>query len=114
METALRTLALLQILLAAFFACGAANVENESKRCRTDALDKWYCASDPGGSAVVDELGRVVCAPGSCAKTDGKEGKEGKGWICSSISGGRAATTPEGPVCDGECRAPEATECKKV
>ena len=108
MQTAQRSLAILQILLAACLVCGATSVETEPNRCRTDALEKWYCAADPRGTAVVDELGRVVCAPGACAKV------EEKGWICSSVSGGRAAATPKGPVCDGECRAPEATECQKI
>ena len=108
MQTALRGFVLLQILLAACVVCGAASAQDEPNRCRTDALEKWYCATDPQGTAVVDELGRVVCAPGACAKVDEK------GWVCSSVSGGRAAETPKGPVCDGECRAPEATDCEKV
>jgi hypothetical protein len=108
METAQRSLALLQILLAAFLACGASSVENDPKRCKTDALEKWYCATNPDGTAVVDDLGRVVCAPGACVKV------EEQGWICSSLPGGRAAATPKGPVCDGECRTPEATDCEKV
>jgi hypothetical protein len=108
MKTGQRGLAFLKILLAACLVCGAASAQDEPKRCRTDALEKWYCATDPHGTAVVDELGRVVCAPGACAKV-----KE-QGWICSSVSGGRAAATPEGPVCDGECRTPEATACEKV
>ena len=108
MQAAQRSLALLQILLAACLACRTASAADESKRCRTDALEKWYCASDPQGTAVVDELGRVVCAPGACAKV------EEQGWLCSSVSGGRAAATPKGPVCDGECRTPEATDCEKV
>jgi hypothetical protein len=108
METAQRRLALLEILLAASLLCGAASVDSDPQRCRTDALEKWYCATDPAGTAVVDELGRVVCAPGACAKVDPQ------GWICSTVPGGRAATTPKGPVCDGECRAPETTQCEKV
>jgi len=108
MQTTQRGLALLQIVLVACVVCGATSVDDQPKRCRTDALDKWYCAADPLGTAVVDDLGRVVCAPGACTKADEK------GWMCSSLPGGNAALTPSGPVCDGQCRAPEATECRKV
>jgi len=112
METAQRGVSLVQILLAALIACGASSAQDEPKRCQTDALEKWYCAVDPHGSAVVDKLGRVLCAPGACAKPEVEE-KE-KDWICSSVSGGRATASPTGAVCDGECRAPEATACKKI
>ena len=108
MQTAQRSLAILQILLAAFLACGATSVETEPNRCRTDALEKWYCAADPRGTAVVDELGRVVCAPGACAKV------EEKGWMCSSLPGGRAAATPQGPCATasaGRPRPPNARRC---
>ncbi len=108
METAQRVLVLLQILLAACLVCSAASAQNEPKRCQTDALEKWYCAADPLGSAVVDKLGRVVCAPGACARPDEQD------WTCSSVSGGRATASPSGPVCDGECRAPETTACEKL
>ena len=107
METARRGFALSQILLAACLVCSTASAQDEPKRCLTDALDKWYCATDPQGTAVVDELGRVVCAPGACAKV------EEQGWVCSSVPGGRAAATPKGPVCDGDCRAPASTDCEK-
>ena len=108
MQTAQRVRAFLQVLLAVGFACGAASAQEESNRCRMDALDKWYCSADPRGSAVVDELGRIACAPGACAKTDEE------GWVCSSVPGGKASVSPEGPVCDGQCRPPEVTDCEKI
>jgi hypothetical protein len=109
METAQRGL-FLQIVLAACLAASAASAQDEPKRCRTDALEKWYCAIDPRGTAVADKLGRIVCAPGACAKSEEKE----KEWMCSSVSGGNAVASPKGPVCDGECRAPETTACQKI
>jgi hypothetical protein len=103
--------AILQILLAAC-AIGAAAPSPVRVRCQADALQEWYCAAEPQGSAVVDNLGRVLCAPGACVKGD-VQGDE-KDWLCSSKAGGRATSLPEGPVCDGECRAPEAKQCKKI
>jgi hypothetical protein len=108
MQRAQRMFATTSIALAAAFVGGANGAPAESERCRTDALDKWYCASDPHGTAVVDQLGRVVCAPGGCAKVDER------GWLCSTVPGGKASLSPTGPTCDGECRAPEATACEKM
>jgi hypothetical protein len=88
----------------------AAPAAAQRDRCLQDALDEWYCATDPRGSAVLDTLGRVVCAAGACVKQE----EEGEDWLCSAQSGGNAAWTPEGAVCDGECRAPEATACEKL
>lgn len=76
-------------------------------RCRTDALDQWYCASEPQGAAVVDSLGVVLCAPGGCVEVDGE-------WQCSSIAGGGAELTPSGPVCAGGCRTPRAADCQRM
>lgn len=104
------------IALAAWVICaassaGAAAEHSAGTHCRADALEKWYCAADPQGSAVVDKLGRVVCAPGACVK---QETQDQEDWLCSSTPGGRAAAAPAGPVCDGTCRPPEATACKKL
>lgn len=107
MERARRSRTLLQILLATCVVGIALGAAAQRDRCQIDALDKWFCAADPLGTAVVDKLGRVVCAPGACTKHEQE-------WVCSTVSGGKAATAPEGPVCDGECRQPEATDCEKV
>lgn len=99
-------------LMIGVAAHAAGDVEHSAgARCRTDALEQWYCAADPEGSAVVDELGRVVCARGACVKQETQDGKE---WLCSTTPGGRAAAAPEGPSCDGGCRPPEATACRKL
>ena len=105
------------VLAASAFALGVganagAETEHSSgERCLADALENWYCAADPRGSALVDELGRVVCAPGACVKQDTQDKEE---WLCSSTPGGTATAVPGGPpVCDGGCRPPEATDCKK-
>lgn len=119
MRSAQRPCAVAPTLLAVCLTClsGAAadGIEpaehSDGTRCRTDALEQWYCAADPRGSAVVDPLGRVVCAPGACVKQDTEDGEE---WLCATAPGGRAAAAPEGPRCDGECRPPEATACKKL
>src|SRR5262249_24596434 len=104
------------ILLAAcalFAPAGArAADEHSANRCQPDALEQWYCASDPAGSAVVDNLGRIVCAPGACVKQRQRDQSNKEEWQCSSVSGGRVDADPAGgPVCDGGCRAPEATAC---
>jgi hypothetical protein len=107
---------LVPIALAAMAVCAAIHVHAEPQHsggqaCQADALEQWYCASDPQGTAVLDKLGRVVCAPGACVKLE-VEGEED--WTCASTPGGRAAVAPPAsPVCDGGCRKPEATECKK-
>jgi hypothetical protein len=96
----------------AAIAAQAADVEHSGgARCQADALEQWYCAAEPKGSAVIDELGRVVCAPGACVRqrTEGKEE-----WQCSTTPGGSAAAAPEGPRCDGACRSPVATACRKL
>ena len=105
------------ILLAwgAFAPASARAADDHSaNHCQPDALEKWYCAADPEGSAVVDNLGRVVCAPGACVKQSKRDDSAKEEWLCSTVSGGRAEAVPPGPpVCDGRCRAPEATACKK-
>lgn len=75
--------------------------------CASDALGETWCAKDERGSAVVDTLGRVVCAPGMCVEHDGE-------WTCSSVSGGSAGLSREGPVCDGRCQRPAMEECEAV
>jgi hypothetical protein len=116
MSSAHRRCKFISIALAGSAICAVSNADPAAEHsagahCRADALKNWYCAADPRGSAVVDELGRVVCAPGACVKQDTRDQQ---GWLCSSTSGGRAAAAPVGPVCDGECRPPEATACKKL
>jgi hypothetical protein len=98
-----------QFVLVGCALCAPAAADTV-ERCRRDALDQWYCPVEPLGTAVIDTLGRVVCAPGACVKPDG----DSADWLCSSDPGGRAEITPAGPVCDGECRAPAATDCKKI
>ena len=76
----------------------------EQGRCTKDALGRWYCAIDPKGVAVVDNLGAVICSPGRCIEVEDE-------WECSAVSGGNAARTPGGPLCDGGCRSPRAVDC---
>ena len=104
---AIQTRTLVQTLLVTALFSIASTALAGGIRCETDALGEWFCAVDPRGSAVVDGLGRVVCAPGACEKHEEQ-------WVCSSVSGGTASSTPEGPVCDGECREPEARDCERV
>src|SRR4029453_13654995 len=108
---------LVPIALAGWVICaassaGAAADHSTGARCRADALENWYCAANPQGSAVVDKLGRVVCAAGACVKQETQDQEE---WLCSSTPGGRATAVPAGPpVCDGECRPPAAAACPKL
>jgi hypothetical protein len=111
---------IVRVLAAVGAVCGVGSsaparaepAQHSGQHCQADALEKWYCAADPRGSAVVDSLGRVVCAPGACVKQDTQDTKEE--WLCSSEPGGRATAVPEGaPTCDGRCRPPEATACKQ-
>ena len=74
-------------------------------RCVENALEQWYCPSDPRGTAVLDNLGTAACAPGVCVEWEGE-------WHCSPKSGGSAELTPEGPVCEGGCRAPRGADCE--
>src|SRR5574341_1831049 len=92
--------------LALLLCRAAAGEPPHQRRCETDALAQWYCAADEQGVAVRDNLGVVVCAPGSCIEV-------GDEWLCSAVSGGRAVLTPEGPVCEGSCRAPRAVDCER-
>ena len=91
---------------AALLAVVAADAESPQRRCQKDALDAWYCAADEKGVAVVDNLGVVLCAPGECVEVDDE-------WHCSSVSGGQAAATTDGPICEGSCRAPRAVDCSR-
>jgi hypothetical protein len=100
---------LVQFVLVGCVLCAASAVEAR-ERCQKNALEAWYCATDPLGTAVVDALGRVVCAPGECVRDE----DDGGGWHCSPVPAGKATWTPEGPVCDGECRTPDTTDCKKI
>lgn len=86
---------------------GAAAAQQQQQHCQSDALEEWWCAESPQGSAVHDNLGRVVCAPGACVMHEDE-------WICSWRPGGTAGASPEGPVCDGECRPPTTAECTKM
>jgi hypothetical protein len=76
-------------------------------RCLADALDQWFCPSEPRGVAVLDNLGSVVCAAGSCVEFEDE-------WHCSATAGGRAELTAEEPVCEGGCRSPRAADCKRM
>ena len=96
---------ILWLALGSGLAAAAAAGPPPAGRCARDALERWFCASDPKGSAVVDNLGAVVCAPGRCVEVEDE-------WQCSSVSGGRAERTPDGAECQGECRAPRAVDCQ--
>ena len=85
---------------------GPAAAEPPRGRCLQDALEHWYCAKDPKGVAVIDNLGAVVCAPGRCVEAEDE-------LHCSDVSDGRAELTPDGPVCEGGCRSPRAVDCER-
>jgi hypothetical protein len=91
------------LTLAAF---GTDAAPPSQPRCRKDALESWYCAKDPRGVAVLDNLGKVVCSPGRCVEAEDE-------WWCSGLSGGGAALSPRGPVCEGGCSAPRAVDCER-
>jgi hypothetical protein len=77
----------------------------QQARCLRDALGELYCARDPQGFAVLDNLGVVRCAPGSCVDVNGV-------WVCATQPGGTARLDPEGPVCSGGCGNPNTTDCE--
>ena len=77
----------------------------QQARCLRDALGELYCARDPLGVTVLDNLGVVRCAPGSCVDVDGV-------WVCATRPGGKARLNGEGPVCDGGCGNPVTTDCE--
>lgn len=77
--------------------------------CKSNALGEWWCAENELGTAVVDGLGRVVCAPGACIRDDDSE------WHCARAPGGDAGWSPEaGASCDGGCESPEGSHCEKL
>jgi hypothetical protein len=92
------------LLVAALPAWGG---EYAAERCLKNALEHWFCAADPRGVAVIDNLGSVVCAAGRCVEADDE-------WHCASDSGGRAELTPEGPVCEGGCVSPRSADCERM
>ena len=92
--------------LLLLLACGVAGAETSKSQCQKDALDQWYCAADPKGVAVLDHLGKVLCSPGRCIEVEDE-------WQCSAVSGGSVKRTPDGPVCEGGCRAPRAVDCER-
>jgi hypothetical protein len=94
------------VALLVLLACGVANAGTPTLSCQKDALGQWYCAADPKGVAVLDHLGKVMCSPGRCIEV-------GDEWQCSAVSGGGARRTPDGPVCEGGCRAPRAVDCER-
>ena len=93
--------------IAPLLAVFAFSAPEQSPHCETDALGKLYCAKTPEGTAVVDDLGRVLCAPGDCVEFEGD-------WMCSTTAGGAAGIAPDGPVCGGDCRPPTASECEEL
>ena len=80
-------------------------VAAQQARCLRDTLGELYCARDPQGVTVLDNLGVVRCAPGRCVDVEGV-------WACATEPGGKARLDPEGPVCDGGCGNPNATDCE--
>jgi len=108
MDSTRRTRALGYALLVglALLSFHPAAAEPPQRRCQTDALENWYCAKDPKGVAVIDNLGTVVCSPGRCVEADDE-------WQCSAVSGGAAGLTPEGAACEGGCRTPRAVYCER-
>ena len=113
MERARLAAWVIAIACASSTAAHAQPTQHSGQHCLADALEKWYCAADPNGSAVLDSLGRVVCAPGACVKQETQDTKDE--WLCSSEPGGAARAVPGGPPeCDGKCRQPEATACKQL
>ena len=95
-----------RVVVVVLLACGSAAAEPPRGRCQSDALQQWYCAKDPKGVAVIDNLGAVVCAAGRCVEVEDE-------LQCSAVSGGGAELTPDGPVCEGGCRAPRAIDCER-
>lgn len=95
----------LPIALAAAWLLAAPGAA-DGGHCVRDALDQLYCAKDPLGVAVLDNLGAARCAPGRCVEVDGE-------WLCSTKSGGAARLDPEGPVCEVSCASPDATDCER-
>jgi hypothetical protein len=106
LQRARRTARFALLASAALLASGVAHAEPPQRRCQQDALESWYCAADEKGVAVLDNLGVVLCAPGACVEVEDE-------WQCSAVSGGRAALGPDGPICDGGCRAPRAVDCTR-
>jgi hypothetical protein len=81
--------------------------EAATPSCSEDALGTRYCAPQPTGTAVLDTLGRVLCAPGRCVLVD-------DAWHCAVAPAGAAYVGRDGePECDGGCEPPEHGYCKE-
>lgn len=86
----------------------AAPAVAQAGRCARNSLGETSCAREENGTAVLNGLGEVVCAPGACVR----ESETAVAWSCSSVPGGSARfEVGEGPVCEGGCIEPEQTRC---
>lgn len=92
---------------AALLVAAQAAPPGQRAGCLANALEEWFCPSDPRGVAVRDNLGEVVCAPGACVEFEDE-------WHCAASAGGRAELGPDGPVCEGRCVSPRAADCERI
>lgn len=96
------------IMLAAALGLIALPAVAGASRCQQNALGATFCAEQEDGSAVINGLGEVVCAPGGCVR----ESETSTNWRCSSLPGGSARwEVGVGASCDGGCITPEQTRC---
>lgn len=96
--------AIRRIPLLALAACLAGPAAAEAPRCQRNTLDEVFCARNPEGDAIVDDLGSVRCGAGACVEWR-------DAWHCAAEANGAARRLPDGVDCEGGCVAPTNLEC---
>jgi hypothetical protein len=77
--------------------------------CTRDRNGVVFCSQHPGGGAVRDNSGQVVCGNGQCRRDRSGNVR------CSNQVGGGAETDYTGAVkCLGGCEAPSDNKCAKA
>jgi hypothetical protein len=77
--------------------------------CTRDRNGVVFCSQHPGGGAVRDNSGQVVCGNGQCRRDRAGNAR------CSNQVGGGAETDYTGAVkCLGGCEAPSDNKCAKA
>mgnify|MGYP003378653410 CR=1 FL=1 len=96
-------------ILSVFFLLFLLQTESLAKNgCETDDSGQVFCAP-PGGTAVKNLRGRVVCAPGNCVS-------DNLGYIkCSPEKDGGVAIDNLGRAfCVGGCVSPSQEYCQQL
>jgi len=96
----------MRVLILFAIATGFSNPAFASSKCALDAIGTPKCSKFPGGGAVKNVIGTVLCGKGECAEDAIGNVK------CSSELGGGAIKNILGAVqCSGGCEAGSTMNC---